>query len=136
VRPRVIVDTNILFSALLRPRGQFVEVLLGSSAEFYICESVLVELFRRKEKLVSASRLTAEEVVEAYGQVLSAVRLYKEGLIATPDWDRAYALCTDVDVTDTPHVALTFALDGLLWTGDKRLRTGLEAKGFDRFFSF
>jgi predicted nucleic acid-binding protein len=132
---RVVVDTNILFSAILRPRGRFVEVLLGSTAEFYICESVLVELFRRKEKLVNASRLSAEEVVQAYGQVISTVRLHKEGLIATHDWDRAYSLCSDVDVSDTPHVALAFALNALLWTGDKRLRDGLEAKGFNQFFS-
>jgi predicted nucleic acid-binding protein len=111
----------------------------GSSSaprpSFYICETVLVELFRRKEKLVAASRIDGERVVEAYGQLLSVVRLYKEGLISSPDWARAYELCSDVDPTDTPHVALTLALEGLLWTGDKRLREGLLAKGFDRFFS-
>jgi predicted nucleic acid-binding protein len=84
---------------------------------------------------VHASGLTAEAVVEAYGQVLSRVTLYKEGLIDTSHWDRAYELCAGVDETDTPHVALALALDGLLWTGDKRLREGLVAKGFDRFFS-
>lgn len=133
--PRVVVDTNVLFSAILRPGGAFVETLLKSPPEFYICESVLIELFRRKDKLVQASRLTAEEVVLAYGQVLSTVNLYKEGLIAASYWDRAYELCADVDPSDTPHVALAFALDALLWTGDKRLRKGLESKGFDRFFT-
>lgn len=85
----VVVDTNILFSAILVPRGRLLEILWGSSARFYICESVLVELFRRKEKLVQASRLTAEEVVLAYGQVLTRVELFKEGLIPAPAWDRA-----------------------------------------------
>lgn len=131
----VVVDTNILFSAILVPRGRLLEILWGSSARFYICESVLVELFRRKEKLVQASRLTAEEVVLAYGQVLTRVELFKEGLIPAPAWDRAFELCSGVDETDTPHVALTLALDGVLWTGDKRLREGLIAKGFDRFFT-
>lgn len=31
------------------------------------------------------------------------------------------------------HMALTLELDGLLWTGDKRLRAGLQAKGLGRF---
>jgi hypothetical protein len=31
-------------------------------------------------------------------------------------------------------VALTLELDGLLWTGDKKLITGLRERGFDKFF--
>lgn len=34
-----------------------------------------------------------------------------------------------------PRVALTLALDGLLWTGDKVLKAGLTERGFDRFFT-
>ena len=43
-------------------------------------------------------------------------------------------MCHDVDQSDTPHVALTLELDGLLWTGDKALKEELKRKGFDRFF--
>jgi hypothetical protein len=31
-------------------------------------------------------------------------------------------------------MALTLALDGRLWTGDRKLRKGLTARGFTRFF--
>ncbi|MFL5541612.1 MAG: PIN domain-containing protein [Longimicrobiaceae bacterium] len=43
-------------------------------------------------------------------------------------------LCRGVDPGDEPFVALTLALDGRLWTGDQKLRRGLVARGFDRFF--
>ncbi len=46
----------------------------------------------------------------------------------------AYQLCQDIDETDTPHIALTIELDGLLWTGDKKLKQGLERKGFVQLF--
>jgi predicted nucleic acid-binding protein len=40
----------------------------------------------------------------------------------------------DVDPKDAPFVALALHLDAHLWTSDTDLKTGLRAKGFDRFF--
>jgi len=55
-------------------------------------------------------------------------------LIEPACWQQAYALCHAVDEADTPHVALTLQLNGLLWTGDKKLMKHLEKQGFNRFF--
>jgi predicted nucleic acid-binding protein len=33
------------------------------------------------------------------------------------------------------YIALTLDLNGVLWTGDKRLRNELRRKGFDCFFA-
>jgi predicted nucleic acid-binding protein len=131
---QVVVDTNILFSSLLRSRTRFAEVLLQSGHPFHVCETVLVELFKRKEKVLAFSRLDEEELARLYHILLRRLNLFKEDLIAPEHWSAAIELCQDLDPTDTPHVALALALDGLLWTGDQRLRTGLAAKGFDRFF--
>jgi predicted nucleic acid-binding protein len=133
LRP-VVVDTNILFSSLLRSRTRFAEVLLQSGHPFYVCETVLVELFKRKEKILGFSRLGEDDLARLYHILLRRVNLFKEDLIAPEHWAAAVDLCQDLDPTDTPHVALTLALDGLLWTGDQRLRNGLTSKGFDRFF--
>ncbi|BAP55920.1 nucleotide-binding protein, PIN domain-containing protein [Thioploca ingrica] len=43
-------------------------------------------------------------------------------------------LCREIDQDDTLVVALTLELDGLLWTSDKKLITGLRERGFDKFF--
>jgi len=40
-------------------------------------------------------------------------------------------LLTEKNIT---FYSCKFELDGLLWTGDKTLREGLAAKGFDSFF--
>ena len=47
---------------------------------------------------------------------------------------KVFDLCRDIDEKNIPFVAVTIELDGLLWTGDKKLRNGLESKGFDSFF--
>jgi predicted nucleic acid-binding protein len=110
-------------------------VLLGSEYDFFVCESVLVELFRRKEKIVRLSKLSEEDVVQVYLVLLRRLTVYKEALVAKEHWRAASELCKGVDETDTPHVALTLALNGLLWSGDKRLREGLEQQGFHDFFT-
>lgn len=130
----IIVDTNIIFSVFVTGRSSFADTLLRSTYRFFICELALVELFKHRDKIVEASRLSEEEIVRLYHILLRRISIYKEDLIAPENWRAAYHLCRDVDENDTPHVALTLELDGLLWTGDKMLREGLQRKGFERFF--
>lgn len=129
----IIVDTNILFSALLNSQSSFTEILIGSGCRFFVCEQVLVELFKRKEKIVKVSQLSEDEIVRIYQILLKQITLYKEDLIALENRVASY-MCKDIDESDTPHVALTLELDGLLWTGDKKLKEGLRRKGFEQFF--
>ena len=63
------------------------------------------------------------------------INLYNESLINDENYKLAYELCHDIDKKDTPFVALTLELDGLLWTGDEELRKNLLNKNFDRFYS-
>ena len=130
----VVVDTNILFSALLRNKSSFAEILLHTDQPFYAGELVLVELFKHKEKLIRLSHLSEEEVVRFYYILVKRLNIHRENLIAAAHWSTACDLCRDIDENDTPHLALTLALDGRLWTGDKQLKEKLQAKGFDRFF--
>lgn len=131
----VVTDTNVIFSALLRREGRFLEILFESEHSFHICESVLSELFRLKEKIARTSELDEDTLARLYHEIISLLSIHKEARIAAVHWDRARALCDGVDPADAPHVALTLDLDGVLWTGDKRLRSGLRLKGFDRFFT-
>lgn len=131
----VVVDTNILFSALLRQESRFAAILLRVEYQFFVGESVLVELFKHKEKVLKASRLVDDDLVRLYHVLLRRLTLFKEDLISPEHWRAAYELCRGVDEADTPHVALALELDAPLWTGDAKLRNGLLSRGFDRFFS-
>ena len=131
---RVVVDTNILFSALASAESSFAKTMLRSENEFFVCETTLVEIFDRKEKLIKASRLPSDDVTRLYRILVKRVQIYREDLISPENWKAAYELCRDVDETDTPHVALALELGALLWTGDKRLKDGLQKKGFKNFF--
>jgi predicted nucleic acid-binding protein len=130
----VVIDTNILFSALLAADGRIHHTLFRYGTRFRICETALVELFEHKERILRATRLTAEEVTGMYHRVLRRLEIFPEELIPAEAWGKAVSLCSGIDGDDVPHVALTLALEGLLWTGDGKLRRGLEAKGFTSFF--
>ncbi|MFP4031384.1 MAG: PIN domain-containing protein [Desulfococcaceae bacterium] len=131
----IVLDTNILFSALLRENSQWSRIILDSDHEFFICESTIIELFKHKEKLVKLSRLTEEELIRWFYLLLRRAIVIKEDWIEPPARNRACQLCRDVDPADTPFVALAIHLDGLLWTGDKALKSALEKKGFFSFFT-
>jgi predicted nucleic acid-binding protein len=47
----VVVDANILFSALLRQETTFSRHLLTSERRFFICESTVVELFKHSARI-------------------------------------------------------------------------------------
>ncbi len=130
----VVVDANILFSALLSRGSSFGKTILESERPFLIGELVLTELFKHKERIVRYSRLSESEVVTFFYGLMREIEFYKEELVSPASRLEAYELCHDIDEADTPHVALALELDGLLWTGDKKLKEGLKAKGFDRFF--
>lgn len=130
----IVVDANILFSALLREETRFTRLILGSARSFFICESTIVELFKHKERILRFSKLSEPEVIRLFYLLLRHLVVVKEELITPEVRAKAYNLCVEVDETDTPHVALTLHLNGLLWSGDKKLKAGLIRKGFDRFF--
>ncbi|WP_413167071.1 PIN domain-containing protein [Capilliphycus salinus ALCB114379] len=134
IQPPIIIDTNILFSSLLSINSPFTELIFKSEYNLFVCELVLVELFKRKEKIIRLSQLTENDIIQVYHILLRRINLYKEDLITIENRSLAYEFCRDVDESDTPHVALTLQLQGLLWTGDKKLKAGLKQKGFEDFF--
>lgn len=131
----VIVDTNILFSALLSQNSLFADAILQKVEAFFICEFVVVELFKHKERIAERSKLNADELLLTYHTLLRSITIFKEDLISVPHRQKAFDLCHEIDPADIPHVALTLELNGLLWTGDRKLKSILAAKGFADFFS-
>ena len=75
--PPVVVDTNIISLALLRGQSGLADALLHSEHRFFLCELVLIELFKRKEKIVQASRLSEDEIVRFYYTLLRRIGVFK-----------------------------------------------------------
>ena len=131
---QVVVDTNVLFGALLQRDSKARQTIVLRAADFVTPRYLFVELFKHKERLLRMSDLSADELVEAFHILVMRLNFYNESEIPIGTWMRAYQLCGDVDRNDTAFVALALHLGARLWSNDDELKAGLRARGFDTFF--
>ncbi|RED99860.1 putative toxin-antitoxin system toxin component, PIN family [Marinoscillum furvescens] len=129
---KVVLDTNIVFSAILNSNGLIGELLFNSEEqfEFYSSEYIIDELTKYKSKLRSLTKMSEEKIDVSIYQVLKNIDLISMVAISEIHWKRAYELAFDVDEDDTPFVATAIGLEASIWTGDKKLINGLRTKGF------
>lgn len=132
---RIIVDSNIIFSSLLKRNHPFSDLLCTSDNYFYSVNFAFIEIFKYKEKIIKYSQLTDNEVLDALHRVTKNINFFRHDAISNDSWRHAHQLCHDIDIKDIPFVALTIEIDGRLWTGDKKLVEGLSEKNFTHFFT-
>ncbi|MGJ8591842.1 MAG: PIN domain-containing protein [Aquaticitalea sp.] len=130
---KIIVDTNIIFSALLSPNGTIGDLLLNSSNmfDFYSPSYLLDELDNNKKKLLDISGFSEKELDFLQRMLLKKVGFINLESIRESTWEKAIELTYDVDEFDAPFIALALEMDSPLWTGDKKLIKGLNKKGVD-----
>ncbi len=132
---RIVVDTNIIFSAILNSSGKLSLVLLSpkSPFNFYSTRVVVEEIDEHSEKikeLAGYAEATFQEIRKIY---FSKIKFIDPALIPKSILVRALQLTENVDIDDTELVALTEHAKAKLWSGDKKLVKGLEAKGWTKF---
>jgi predicted nucleic acid-binding protein len=82
-------------------------------------------------------RLSKQSEAEIYlflNYLLERIKFISPDLVSSENYLLAYELCKDIDEADTPFVALALELSVPFWSGDKRLKNALLAKGFQHFF--
>ena len=134
---RVIVDSNIVFSALVNSKSAIAEIIIGSGGKykFYTSEYMLVELKNNHDKLKKASKLNDEEIYAAKHELFKYIDFITLEIIPEKFWLQAEQLVLEIDPDDIAFVALSLYLRAYLWTGDKKLYNGLKAKKIDKVIS-
>ncbi|MEQ8535541.1 MAG: putative toxin-antitoxin system toxin component, PIN family [Imperialibacter sp.] len=127
----LVVDTNIVFSAILNTNSRIANLLTmpDSGLILYAPTYLLSELVEHRQKLKKALKLSTNEILELTHLVTHRIHFVEEEQISSQNWITADQLTATVDSDDITFVALALELKCALWTGDKKLQheiSGIE----------
>ena len=134
---RVVVDTNIVFSAILNTNSKFSKIILQpkSKLNLYATDELENEIAEHWTKLKKISKYSEIELHKASTLIISQIKFISVQLIPRNLFIAAEKLTSDIDIDDTEFVALTEHIRGKLWTGDKELIRGLKKKKWEKLIS-
>ncbi|HAQ18817.1 MAG TPA: nucleotide-binding protein [Prolixibacteraceae bacterium] len=134
---KIVVDTNIVFSAILNSQSWIGQIILHSdkSVKFYSPRFLQVEIQNHFQKIKKITNLSDYEVNELTEILYTKINFISEEFIPKESLLKADELTKDVDFDDVMFVALSLHLNCKLWTGDKVLVNALVKKGFRKFIS-
>ena len=129
---KIVVDANIVFSGILKSNGKIGDLLINSSKFFsFIAPDFLrTEIYNHHDKLMEVSNLTLEQILESEYQIYKSITFISEEQISMESWCFANHLVSDIDPKDIVYIAYTKQFKCKLWTGDKKLTSGLIRKNY------
>lgn len=129
---KIIVDTNIVFSAILNSNSRIGKILLNSKEhfQFFTCNYLRTEIQRHRNKLLKLTKLSEDQLSELEDLITQHITFIDERLIPQDLLIKTEIQLKAIDPDDTVFVALTKHMEGKLWTGDLQLYNGLKAKRF------
>lgn len=134
---KLVVDTNIIFSAIISDKGKIGELLLNKPGDlkFFTPIFLLEELDNHIGRILSITGYSKTEYEQIKSLVTRNIEFVNATKISKKNWDTAYQLLKDVDEDDIWFLALSLEIDGFLWTGDKKLIKGLSKNNYNKIFT-
>lgn len=80
---KILIDTNLLFSAIIKPEGKISEIILNPKFGLNIfgCYFSYIELFKHKNKMLKVSKLNETELLEVMYQIIKRINFINEECI-------------------------------------------------------
>ena len=126
---RIIVDTNIVFSAILNSNSKIARIIFQpkTSLNFYSTTKLLEEIKEHKIKIKAITKLSDEELDRIITLITNKIRFINYNLIPIEIYNYAEELTRDIDIDDTEFVALTEHIKGKF--------KGLQKKNWNKFIN-
>ena len=89
----VVVDTNLIFSALIPNASKIREILFESKLTFYSPNFLITEIYRHKNKLLKSSKLNESEFYLYFNGIIERINFIPLDFIGIKSRQKAYDLC-------------------------------------------
>jgi len=129
---KIVLDSNILFSALISGKEFYVDIL--KALKIYVPDFIFAEISKYEDTIIKKTKMGKEFsffIKELFSEITVIPRL----AISKKNYKKALALCDEIDPKDTPYLALSLELNIPLWTNDKKLIQGLIKKGYTKIIT-
>jgi predicted nucleic acid-binding protein len=132
----LVVDTNIVISALITPDGTISRLLLRDLKDSQLVSPHFLfdEIISKYEKILKLTKLTDEGLKELFYVLIKRIDFIDNDLISYENQLKAYEIVKSIDKKDLLFVALSIQTGFTLWSGDLKLVNGLKTIGFDNVF--
>ena len=133
----IIVDANILISALINPSGKEASIILDNNAkvEFIAPDIIYTEVLAKKNKIIAGSHHTEITFEKSRLLLFSPITVLSVDKFDPDVLKVAEELTYSIDKKDTQYIAISIFLEGLLWTGDLKLLRALKRKGYNQIIT-
>lgn len=128
----VIVDANIVFSAILNTNGKVGDLILNSDGiiDFIAPRYMDWEILKYQDKILKITKKSSTEIKRIHFKIMKKISFFSEEQIPMENRIKAYDIVKNIDPKDTPYIAFSDFLKLKIWTGDKELSKGLLDKGY------
>lgn len=134
---KLVIDTNIVFSAILNTQSKIAQILISGSSffEFYSVALLKEEIGNHQSKILKISGYSEKQYLMVYEKIISKINFIDDVFLSDNEIEKAFNLTKDVDENDTLFIALANELRAKVWTGDKKLLLGLRTKGYHQLLT-
>lgn len=118
-KTRVVIDTNILISALIKDDSVTARIIKSGIFEIYYPEDGMFELEKYRDYIIKKRKKALQKKSFDY-----ALSFLLESIIVIPSSlyedkiREAYEIMRDIDEKDTPFLALALKLQCPIWSND------------------
>ena len=113
---KFVIDTNILFFALIK-KSITRRIILSDVFELYVPEYLFAEINKHKDLILDKAKISTND----FSALLTLFQKHTTIVTQEGYHDKipvAEAVMKEIDITDSPFLALALALDCPLWTND------------------
>lgn len=122
----MIIDTNVLISALIRDSTTR-KILIDSNVNFGYPEISFLEIKKYEKFIIEKSGLTKEEYYKTISSLTQQIKIIKQEEIASYI-EQARSIMERIDSKDVVFIAAALATNSAIWSDDKHFQKQDEVK--------